>query len=222
MMRTSWSSMPLVMTRSPSTTSCVVMPVCSSQRSTYSRRNASNERDFSGSVRRSTMACRTSACASRAAATSSSSCVSPSSVLAAEVPDGRLRIRVHIAEDLRDSVVELVSHVQALARDGQIGELAVEVRVVDRDRGPHGEAFQRLLVAFRERRAAFFLAEIKVTDERSFSRRCSTRSSAVRVISPAPDGALSVVNADGSIQAFITSGVSAAERARIGPPPVGQ
>lgn len=44
----------------------------------------------------------------------------------------------------------------------------------------------------------------------------------MRVISPAPDGALSVVDADGSIQAFITSGVSAEERARIGPPPVGQ
>src|SRR5258708_32340967 len=34
-------------------------------------------------------------------------------------------------------------------------------------------------------------------------------------------GALSVVNADGSIQTFITAGVTVAERARIGPPPVG-
>jgi signal transduction histidine kinase len=35
-------------------------------------------------------------------------------------------------------------------------------------------------------------------------------------------GALSVVNADSSIQTFITSGISETERARIGPPPVGQ
>jgi signal transduction histidine kinase len=34
-------------------------------------------------------------------------------------------------------------------------------------------------------------------------------------------GALSVVNADGSIRTFLTSGISADERARIGPPPVG-
>jgi len=34
-------------------------------------------------------------------------------------------------------------------------------------------------------------------------------------------GALSVVNADGSIQTFITAGVTTEERARIGPPPVG-
>jgi len=34
-------------------------------------------------------------------------------------------------------------------------------------------------------------------------------------------GALSVVDADGSIQTFITSGVTREERARIGPPPVG-
>ncbi len=34
-------------------------------------------------------------------------------------------------------------------------------------------------------------------------------------------GALSVVNADGSIQTFITAGVTVDERARIGPPPVG-
>ena len=34
-------------------------------------------------------------------------------------------------------------------------------------------------------------------------------------------GALSVVNADGTIQTFITSGVTSEERAEIGPPPVG-
>ncbi len=34
-------------------------------------------------------------------------------------------------------------------------------------------------------------------------------------------GALSVVNADGAIQTFITAGVTVDERARIGPPPVG-
>ncbi len=34
-------------------------------------------------------------------------------------------------------------------------------------------------------------------------------------------GALSVVNDDGSIQTFLTSGVTTEERARIGPPPVG-
>jgi len=34
-------------------------------------------------------------------------------------------------------------------------------------------------------------------------------------------GALSVVDSNGRIQAFITSGISAAERERIGPPPVG-
>jgi signal transduction histidine kinase len=35
-------------------------------------------------------------------------------------------------------------------------------------------------------------------------------------------GALSVVNADGSIQTFITSGISDSDRARIGAPPVGR
>ena len=42
-----------------------------------------------------------------------------------------------------------------------------------------------------------------------------------RTLAGARYGALSVVNADGSIQTFITSGVTREERARIGPPPVG-
>jgi signal transduction histidine kinase len=42
-----------------------------------------------------------------------------------------------------------------------------------------------------------------------------------RMLVGARYGALSVVNANGSIQSFITSGISLDERARIGPPPIG-
>lgn len=46
---------------------------------------------------------------------------------------------------------------------------AVEIGVVDDDRGLHRETLQRLLVLFRELLAAFLLAEIEVADERSLA-----------------------------------------------------
>lgn len=64
-------------------------------------------------------------------------------LLAAEVSDRRLRLRVDVAEDLGDAVVGLVGHVQALARDGQIGSLMVQIGVINGDRSRRGEALQR-------------------------------------------------------------------------------
>jgi signal transduction histidine kinase len=64
-------------------------------------------------------------------------------------------------------------------------------------------------------------AGLDVTAELSLDMVLDKVVERARTLAGARYGALSVVNADGSIQTFITSGVTREERARIGPPPVG-
>ena len=64
-------------------------------------------------------------------------------------------------------------------------------------------------------------AGLDVTAELSLEAVLDKVVGSARNLAGARYGALSVINNDGSIQTFITSGISAEERARIGPPPVG-
>jgi len=65
----------------------------------------------------------------------------------AQVFDRGLDLRIHISENLGDAVVHLVGDVQPLLGDRKIGDLAMQMGVVDGDGGLHGEALQRLFVA---------------------------------------------------------------------------
>jgi nitrate/nitrite-specific signal transduction histidine kinase len=65
-------------------------------------------------------------------------------------------------------------------------------------------------------------ASLDVTAELSLEAVLDKVVERARILVGAQYGALSVVNADGVIQTFITSGVSRDDRARIGAPPVGQ
>jgi signal transduction histidine kinase len=64
-------------------------------------------------------------------------------------------------------------------------------------------------------------AGLDVTAELSLDAVLNTVVERARTLVGARYGALSVVNDDGSIQTFLTSGVTPEQRAKIGPPPVG-
>jgi len=64
-------------------------------------------------------------------------------------------------------------------------------------------------------------AGLDVTAELSLDAVLNKVVERARTLVGARYGALSVVNDDGSIQTFLTSGVTAEQRAKIGPPPVG-
>ncbi|MBV8543908.1 MAG: GAF domain-containing sensor histidine kinase [Acidobacteria bacterium] len=64
-------------------------------------------------------------------------------------------------------------------------------------------------------------AGVDVTAELSLDAVLNKVVDRARTLVGARYGALSVVNDDGSIQAFLTSGVTPEQRAKIGPPPVG-
>ena len=64
-------------------------------------------------------------------------------------------------------------------------------------------------------------AGLDVTAELSLDAVLNKVVERARTLVGARYGALSVVNDDGSIQAFLTSGVTSEQRAKIGPPPVG-
>jgi signal transduction histidine kinase len=80
---------------------------------------------------------------------------------------------------------------------------------------------QQSLVRQNEELLALHGAGLDVTAELSLDVVLDKVVERARTLAGARYGALSVVNADGSIQTFITSGVTREERARIGPPPVG-
>ncbi len=80
---------------------------------------------------------------------------------------------------------------------------------------------QHRLERHNEELLALHGAGLDVTAELSLDVVLDKVVERARTLAGARYGALSVVNEDGSIQTFITSGVTSEERARIGPPPVG-
>lgn len=80
---------------------------------------------------------------------------------------------------------------------------------------------QQRLQRQNEELLALHGAGLDVTAELSLDAVLEKVVDRARTLVGARYGALSVVNADGSIRTFITSGVTAEERARIGAPPVG-
>jgi signal transduction histidine kinase len=80
---------------------------------------------------------------------------------------------------------------------------------------------QQELERHNEELLALHGAGVDVSAELSLEAVLNKVVQRARILAGARYGALSVVNADGTIQTFITSGVTAEERARIGPPPVG-
>jgi signal transduction histidine kinase len=80
---------------------------------------------------------------------------------------------------------------------------------------------QQRLERHNEELLALHSAGLDVAAELSLDAVLDKVVERARILVGAKYGALSVVNDDGSIQTFITSGVSAEVRARIGPPPVG-
>lgn len=81
---------------------------------------------------------------------------------------------------------------------------------------------QRRLERHNEELLALHGAGLDVSAELSLDVVLKKVVERARALAGARYGALSVVNSDGTIQTFITSGVSDEERARIGPPPVGR
>jgi signal transduction histidine kinase len=80
---------------------------------------------------------------------------------------------------------------------------------------------QRRLERHNEELLALHGAGLDVTAELALDVVLNRVVERARTLVGTRYGALSVVNADGSIQTFITAGVTREERARIGPPPVG-
>jgi len=80
---------------------------------------------------------------------------------------------------------------------------------------------QQRLERHNEELLALHGAGLDVTAELSLDAVLKKVVERARTLVGAHYGALSVVNADGSIQTFITSGISPEVRAKIGPPPVG-
>jgi signal transduction histidine kinase len=80
---------------------------------------------------------------------------------------------------------------------------------------------QERLRRHNEELLALYGASLDVTAELSLDAVLNKVVERARTLVGARYGALSVVNDDGSIQTFLTSGVTTQERARIGPPPVG-
>jgi signal transduction histidine kinase len=87
------------------------------------------------------------------------------------------------------------------------------VRSIDR--------MQQRLRRHNEELLALHAAGLDVSAELSLDSVLDKVVERARHLVGARYGALSVVNDDGSIQTFLTSGVTPEERARIGPPPVG-
>ncbi|MGH9424116.1 MAG: GAF domain-containing protein, partial [Thermoanaerobaculia bacterium] len=83
------------------------------------------------------------------------------------------------------------------------------------------ERIQHRLERHNQELLALHGAGLDVTAELSLDVVLNKVVERARTLVGARYGALSVVNTDGSIRTFITSGVSSDERARIGPPPVG-
>jgi signal transduction histidine kinase len=125
---------------------------------------------------------------------------------------------VGLLELARFSTVGVVSLRDRLLLDGLVAAALIllsilMVRAIAR--------MQRRLERHNEELFALHGAGLDVTAELSLDAVLDKVVERARTLVGARYGALSVVNADGSIQTFITSGVTTAERARIGPPPTG-
>jgi signal transduction histidine kinase len=125
---------------------------------------------------------------------------------------------VGVLEAVRVSTIGVTSLQSRLLLDGLVAAaLALMSIFMVRSIGQ----MQQRLERHNEELLALHSAGLDVAAELSLDAVLNKVVERARTLVGARYGALSVVNADGSIQTFITSGVSAEVRARIGPPPVG-
>src|SRR5438270_4563563 len=125
---------------------------------------------------------------------------------------------VAILEGVRLSTIGVTSLQSRVLLDGVVAiALAVMSFFVVRSIG----RMQHRLERHNEELLALHSAGLDVAAELSLDAVLNKVVERARTLVGAKYGALSVVNDDGSIQTFITSGVTAEVRARIGPPPVG-
>jgi len=125
---------------------------------------------------------------------------------------------VLLLEYVRSSTVGAASMRSRILLDGVAAAILVlvsvlTVRAIAR--------MQRRLVRHNEELLALHGAGLDVSAELSLDVVLNKVVERARTLVGSRYGALSVVKADGTIQNFLTSGVSPEERARIGPPPTG-
>ncbi len=127
-------------------------------------------------------------------------------------------IVVALLELVRGSMIVATSLQSRILLDGLVA-VALVVMSVFMVRAI-GRVHQRL-ERHNEELLALHGAGLDVTAELSLDMVLNKVVERARTLVGARYGALSVVNEDGSIQTFITSGITREERARIGAPPVG-
>ncbi|HKO54668.1 MAG TPA: GAF domain-containing protein, partial [Thermoanaerobaculia bacterium] len=125
---------------------------------------------------------------------------------------------VLLLELVRASTVGEVSMANRILLDGLAASALIltsilAVRAIAR--------MQRRLERHNQELLALHSAGLDISAELALDAVLNKTVERARALVGARYGALSVVNADGTIQTFITSGISPEARARIGPPPVG-
>jgi signal transduction histidine kinase len=125
---------------------------------------------------------------------------------------------VFLLESVRLTTIGVTSLTSRLLLDGLAAlALLVMSSLMVRSIG----RMQARLRRHNEELLALHEAGLDVSAELSLDVVLNKVVESARTLVGARYGALSVVNDDGSIQTFLTSGVTSEERARIGPPPVG-
>lgn len=125
---------------------------------------------------------------------------------------------VAILEAVRLSTIGVTSAQSRLLLDGLV---AVALALMSIFMVGSVTRMQHQLARHNEELLALHSAGLDVAAELSLDAVLNKVVERARTLVGARYGALSVVNADGSIQTFITSGITPEVRARIGPPPVG-
>jgi len=125
---------------------------------------------------------------------------------------------VAILEAVRLSTIGVTSAQSRLLLDGVV---AVALALMSIVMVTAVTRMQHRLARHNEELLALHSAGLDVAAELSLDAVLNKVVERARTLVGARYGALSVVNADGSIQTFITSGITAEVRAAIGPPPVG-
>lgn len=125
---------------------------------------------------------------------------------------------VLLLEVVRTTTIGTTSMESRIALDGLVAlALVVMSTLMVRSIG----RMQHRLERHNQELLALHSAGLDVSAELSLDALLNKAVERARTLVGARYGALSVVKDDGSIEAFITSGISAEVRARIGPPPVG-